>query len=157
MTSNRKTISTTANSFLNAKNSRPVSPYASIMCVTIHVIIQFTPDMELANKVFETQSSKSKSSTKSTTRLMFISGETNPLLFLNEFEKCCDLKTDKDKMYKIRHFVDEGHIGKIYFHLPFVLIVLFQFNFLFKLNLPNSSWKSFSMRQAPYVRLLSGS
>lgn len=67
--------------------------------------------MVLANKQLGNQLSESKSSDKSTTRLVFISGQTNPLLFLNDFEKCRDLKTDKDKMYKIRHFVDECHKG----------------------------------------------
>lgn len=53
-----------------------------------------------------------KSSQKSSHRLVFISGQTNPLMFLNDFEKCSDLKTDKEKMYKILHFVDECHKGK---------------------------------------------
>ncbi|KAJ6648118.1 hypothetical protein Bhyg_03343 [Pseudolycoriella hygida] len=32
------------------------------------------------------------------THLIFVSGETNPLLFINNFEKCIDIKTEKDKM-----------------------------------------------------------
>lgn len=64
--------------------------------------------MELSNK----KSSENKSiSGKTTNYLVFASGQTNPLLFLNEFEKCRDLKTEQDKMYKIRHFVDECHKG----------------------------------------------
>lgn len=38
-------------------------------------------------------------------------GQSNPLLFLKEFERCRDLKNDKDKMFKLRHFVDEPHKG----------------------------------------------
>lgn len=65
-------------------------------------------------------------------RLVFASGQTNPLLFLNDFEKCSDLKTDKDKMYKILHFVDECHKGNV------KSLFLFSFDFFFsllKLNL----------------------
>lgn len=54
---------------------------------------------------------KTKPIEKSTRRLVFISGETNPLFFLNGFEKCVDLKSDSDKMYRIMHFVDECHKG----------------------------------------------
>ncbi|KAJ6642899.1 hypothetical protein Bhyg_07855 [Pseudolycoriella hygida] len=52
---------------------------------------------------------KLKPSELKSTHLVFISGETNPLLFINQFEKCIDVKADKDKMYNIRHFVDESH------------------------------------------------
>ncbi|KAJ6639456.1 hypothetical protein Bhyg_12201 [Pseudolycoriella hygida] len=41
--------------------------------------------------------------------LKFIDGESNPLIFLDRFEKCVDVKTDKDKLYKIRNFVIEEH------------------------------------------------
>lgn len=57
---------------------------------------------------------KSKNSTtvQNTTRhLKFNSQETNPLSFLKEFEKCTDLKTDRDKLWKIRDFVDKEHQG----------------------------------------------
>lgn len=53
-----------------------------------------------------------KPSELKSTDLVFASGETNPLLFLNQFEKCIDVKSDKDKMYIIQHFVDESHKGK---------------------------------------------
>lgn len=52
-------------------------------------------------------------SQSSTNRLLFVSGQTNPLLFLKKFEKCNDIETDKNKMYKIRGFVDESHKGII--------------------------------------------
>lgn len=35
-------------------------------------------------------------------------GKTNPAIFLGEFEKCSDVKTEKDKLYKLRNFVDEN-------------------------------------------------
>ena len=53
-----------------------------------------------------------KQKMKSTRELIFNSGETNPLLFLTEFEKCRDIETDQDKTYKIRDFVDHHHKGK---------------------------------------------
>ncbi|KAJ6642671.1 RNA-directed DNA polymerase from mobile element jockey [Pseudolycoriella hygida] len=59
-----------------------------------------------------------KEDAKTTKRLLFISGQTNPLLFLNDFEKCVDTKNEKDKKFKIIHFVDECHRGeftKLYF------------------------------------------
>lgn len=55
-------------------------------------------------------------SDKTTDRLIFASGQSNPLLFLNHFEKCSDLKNDQDKMFKIRHFVDDCHKGKVEFN-----------------------------------------
>lgn len=36
---------------------------------------------------------------------MFAVGKSNPAVFLNEFEKCGDAKTEKDKLFKIRNFV----------------------------------------------------
>lgn len=54
-----------------------------------------------------------KPSELKSTDLVFASGATNPLLFLNQFEKCIDVKSDKDKKYNIGHFVDECHKGKI--------------------------------------------
>lgn len=39
--------------------------------------------------------------------LVFIAGETNPLIFLNDFEKCNDVTTEKDKLYKLRNFVND--------------------------------------------------
>ncbi|KAJ6648329.1 hypothetical protein Bhyg_03557 [Pseudolycoriella hygida] len=42
--------------------------------------------------------------------------ETNPLIFLQQFEKC--YKSDKDKMYGIRGFTDESHkaeFSRLYF------------------------------------------
>ncbi len=56
--------------------------------------------------------SPDKNLDRTTAQLVFVSGETNPLLFLNQFDKCKDLKTKNDKMYKIRDFVDECHKGK---------------------------------------------
>ncbi len=54
-------------------------------------------------------------SDKTTNRLVFAPGRSNPLLFLNDFEKCNDIKNDQGKMYKIRNFVDDCHKGKINF------------------------------------------
>ncbi len=52
-----------------------------------------------------------RESQSSTNRLLFVSGQTNPLMFLKKFEKCSDVMADKEKMYKIRGFVDESHKG----------------------------------------------
>lgn len=49
--------------------------------------------------------------------LSFHPGETNPLLFLAEFEKCLEVKTDQDKMQKLRNFVDAEHKRKDIFSL----------------------------------------
>lgn len=50
---------------------------------------------------------------KTTDNLAFICGQTNPLLFVSEFEKCSDVKTDKDKMFKLRKFVNDSHRGTL--------------------------------------------
>lgn len=42
---------------------------------------------------------------KSSDDIIFAAGKTNPLTFLKEFEKCVDVKTDNDKLFKIRNFV----------------------------------------------------
>lgn len=65
--------------------------------------------MELTNEQSKKEASNSKSSYKYTDQMIFISGQTNPLLFLNEYEKCRDLNDDKEKMFKIRNFVDAPH------------------------------------------------
>lgn len=57
---------------------------------------------------------------KSTRELTFNSGETNPLLFLTEFQKCSDIETDQDKTYKIRDFVDHRHKRKKLIFMLFV-------------------------------------
>lgn len=76
------------------------------------LIIQFITDLSLVNEQFEDKSSKTKPLPKSRVELVFACGQTNPLLCINEFEKCCDVKTDKDKMFKIRNFVNDSHRGK---------------------------------------------
>lgn len=89
----------------------------SFLVLYCALIIQFIPDMELINKHIQHQPKSSHNQPKSS-QLVFISGETNPLVFLKEFEKCRDSKTDKDKMFKIRHFVDKCHtaeFSKLYF------------------------------------------
>lgn len=48
-----------------------------------------------------------KARLNSTEYLVFAPGRTNPAVFLKEFEQCCDVKTEKDKLYKIRNFVKE--------------------------------------------------
>lgn len=75
--------------------------------------------MELDNLKGETYKVK----TKDTSQLIFISGQTNPLIFLNEYEKCADVNTDKNKMFKIRNFVDDIHRGEILS----LIILLFHF------------------------------
>lgn len=45
----------------------------------------------------------------STDHLVFIAGETNPLVFLSDYEKCSDVRADKDKLYKIRNFANDEH------------------------------------------------
>lgn len=84
--------------------------------------------MELSKK------NKKEPKDRTANRLVFASGQTNPLLFLNDLEKCSDLKTDKDKMYKILHFVDECHKGNMKNRLPFSFDFLILYSFL-KLNL----------------------
>lgn len=38
-----------------------------------------------------------RTGSKSSDNLIFAVGKTNPLIFLNEFEKCNDVHTEKDK------------------------------------------------------------
>lgn len=64
----------------------------------------------MAGKSTENRPTKQK--TKTTRDITFDAGVTNPLLFLAEFEKCDDVKTEHDKTYKIRHFVDETYKRK---------------------------------------------
>lgn len=95
----------------------------------------------------ENEASNSKSLLKSSDQLVFISGQTNPLLFVNVFEKCRDLKTDKDKMFKIRNFVDASHRGKkiyiqVFCHFLAILFFIVEFSELYF----TSDWKS--VRQA---------
>lgn len=45
---------------------------------------------------------------ESTHDLIFKAGETNPANFLKIFEKCSDVKTEKEKLYKLRNFVNEN-------------------------------------------------
>lgn len=40
--------------------------------------------------------------------MVFEVGKSNPAIFLKEFEKCSDLRTEKDKLYKFRNFVNEN-------------------------------------------------
>ncbi|KAG4075684.1 hypothetical protein HA402_003509 [Bradysia odoriphaga] len=44
-----------------------------------------------------------------TDQLVFVCGQTNPLIFLKEYEKCRDIKYEEDKKLKIRNFVDVSH------------------------------------------------
>lgn len=50
---------------------------------------------------------KRKTKAVTTDDLVFLVGKTNPAIFLVEFEKCMDVKLDKDKLFKIRNFVNE--------------------------------------------------
>lgn len=62
--------------------------------------------MELSGKRTH-QPSSNRKKVKSTEDLVFAVGETNPVIFLHEFEKCSDVKEDKDKLFKIRNFVNQ--------------------------------------------------
>ncbi|XP_037029366.1 uncharacterized protein LOC119069419 [Bradysia coprophila] len=64
--------------------------------------------MQLAGEDVERTAFNTKSY-KTTDQLVFVSGQTNPLIFLKEYEKCRDIKYDEDKMFKIRNFVDASH------------------------------------------------
>ncbi len=66
---------------------------------------------EITHKLSDNRSTKRK--VNRLRDLTFDSGEANPLLFLAEFEKCIDIKSDQDKMQKLRNFVDEEHKRKI--------------------------------------------
>lgn len=49
---------------------------------------------------------------------MFQAGKTNPANFLKMFEKCSDIKSEKDKLYKLRNFVNENdkpEFSKLFF------------------------------------------
>ncbi len=50
---------------------------------------------------------ESRHQPQSTHDLVFKAGESNPANFLKKFEKCLDVKTEKDKLYKLRNFVNE--------------------------------------------------
>lgn len=71
------------------------------------------PDLEIAGKQIGKTIPERKQSVKKTKGLVFISGQSNPLMFLKDFESCSDVTTEKDKMYKIRDFVDDSHKGTI--------------------------------------------
>ncbi|KAJ6634622.1 hypothetical protein Bhyg_13198 [Pseudolycoriella hygida] len=68
---------------------------------------KLTSTVTVSEKSKPNQSIKRK--LKSTRDITFSSGETNPILFLAEFEKCHDVSTDDDKISKIRYFVNEEH------------------------------------------------
>lgn len=78
-----------------------------------HSLLTIFTDMQFVGEESEKKASNSKSLRENTDQLVFISGQSNPLLFLNEFEKCRDVKTEKDKMFKIRNFVDACHKGEM--------------------------------------------
>lgn len=56
------------------------------------------------------QSNRSKRVKPTTTHdLVFQVCKTNPANFLKMFEKCSDVKSEKDKLYNLRNFVNENH------------------------------------------------
>lgn len=67
-----------------------------------HFLIMIFPIIVLR---ISTRSNPKKGS--STDDLVFIEGQTNPSFFLDRFERCYDVKTDRDKLFKIRSFVNE--------------------------------------------------
>ncbi|KAJ6647756.1 hypothetical protein Bhyg_02979 [Pseudolycoriella hygida] len=54
-----------------------------------------------------------RAKSKSTHDITFEVGKTNPATFLRDFEKCCDVKTDKDKLYKLRN--DKPQFSTLFF------------------------------------------
>lgn len=69
-------------------------------------------DIQLASIQTEEPTSVSctptrKKVTKSSDDLVFAVGKSNPTVFLKEFEKCDDTKTDKDKLFRLRNFVNQ--------------------------------------------------
>lgn len=132
MICNPGTTSKMANLFLRTKNWRHVRQ-ATSWCVSPKLIIQFITVLEIAGKPIS-KKPELKSSNKSTRQLVFISCQTNPLMFLKDFENRCDIKSEKDKMYKILNFVDERHKG--IFHMQSILrpnvffwLIFYQYNF----------------------------
>lgn len=75
--------------------------------------------MQLAGRGGTDQpNSSQKKDSKSSDDLVFAAGVTNPLNFLKEFEKCVDVQTDKDKLFKIRNFVnpdEKSEFSKYFF------------------------------------------
>ncbi len=68
--------------------------------------------MALVDKNFKDQLNHTSGKKRKTTdKLVFKWGHTNPLIFINEFEKCADVPTDLEKLLKIRSFVDDAHKG----------------------------------------------
>lgn len=55
------------------------------------------------------ESSGEKKKAKVLDQMAFIYGQTNPITFLNEFERCKEFKNERDKMFKLRNIVDEPH------------------------------------------------
>lgn len=66
------------------------------------------PDLEIAVKPVGKTIPERKQAVKKTKKLVFISGQSNPLMFLKDFESS-DVTTEKDKTYKKRDFVYECH------------------------------------------------
>lgn len=60
-----------------------------------------------ATEIYSRGSTSTKNKSRSTDDLVFMIGKTNPAIFLFEFEKCSDVKIDKDKLFKIRNFVNQ--------------------------------------------------
>lgn len=96
------------------KELKTRNAYLNYLIRISDLTIQFNLELTIAGEELGTGTSKSID--KSTKRLVFISGQTNPSLFVNEFEKCSDVKSDKDKMYQILDFVDECHKGTLISH-----------------------------------------
>ncbi|KAJ6634579.1 hypothetical protein Bhyg_13153 [Pseudolycoriella hygida] len=74
-------------------------------------------DIELSGstKTAQNNSTRKRSSTDD---LLFVEGQSNPAVFLKEFEKCDDTKTEKEKLFKIRNFVnqeDKQAFSKLFF------------------------------------------
>lgn len=113
--------------------------------------------MQLAGKQTADQPNCTrKIRSKSSDNLVFAVGKTNPLIFLNEFEKCDDTKTEKDKLFKIRNFVseqDKTDFSTLYFKGDWPKA---RSNFLNKYSLPFTVNKkkdlSFTFREETSLR-----
>ncbi len=108
------------------------------------LLTQFIQDSQLDNKQVRCEESETSKRLIKSHQLVFIPGQTNPLLFLSNFEKCSDLKNEQDKMFGIRNIVDESDRGKdtisyfISFYFIDCFVVLVEFSNLYF----TSDWQS---------------
>lgn len=63
--------------------------------------------MQISSREADHIHTKRRKESNKSDDLVFIVGETNPLIFLNDFENCKDVTTEKEKLFKLRNFVNE--------------------------------------------------